>query len=43
MKEGNDVKEKCRIVIKRLASNRRVEGGTAVYWRQSKLSRAVVQ
>ena len=42
IKEGHDVNEKFRMVIQRMASERRVESGTAVYWRKSKFSRAVV-
>ena len=30
------------MVIQKMASERRVEAGAAVYWRQSKFSRAVV-
>ena len=40
-KEGHDVKEKPRMVIERLVSERRLEVWTTVRWRQSKLSRTV--
>ena len=43
IQEGRDVKEQFRMVVKRLASERRVEAGNTVHWRQSRLSRTVDQ